>query len=900
MSIVPPSSGDDFRSAAYWEQSFAASRAKLGEYAAFEWYAEFPQVAANLSVALSAAVSGTGRQPRVLVIGCGDSALSAALAQPPLSCAVVSVDRDVGVIEHMRATSGGVPGAPVWCVADARDLRRGGGEAAALCGDGVFDAVIDKGTLDAMAGAPGEGSLSSVAEAAADVDAMLAEVVRVLAPGGVHVIISLAQAHVLARWVRHVLVPHGAWVAAHVDTPAKHDLVSQRCPFVLSCVRAGAAAPVAAAASATPPIFVHCASSFEQVSDDVTLSALPVVSAAANSVVAWPCVHASGESVRPVTLDAGGESPALLLAEVDQVQWAYAAARTISAVQAGARLAVDVWTADGGGDVVISPAGGRAPGSESAGESGNSSAVKTPRFSITLVDASASQTAAVLLVPQGREHEWMFASAEGQRQVAQSAPMYGRLLFVSLGRGHSFPGGLPAVQAELSPIVARFLPPRLRPAPQRGSAAPAATGGRQPAPSAAPAVAALVPYLAVADDIGSRDVLEQGTNATSGGYVVEDVEVDEDDDDEAARGGGRGRRRRLIFLSNRNAVQSEAALCRASARGRATAAAAKVDTGRLCFEYQQAMAAMIYAYCVTAGAGRGDAVEATAPSAPLRVCVLGLGSGALASFLTAMPPAAYMRASRGAFSHAEVDAVELDADVVALARRHFGFVMHRFARVDAGAAAPTWVELRPPSATDGSTADAAVRAATAGDAAAQPTNRMSVLVGDGLAYIGSPAAAAAAYDILVVDVDTKDLSTAVAFPPAAFIAPEALARMRAALAPSGLLLINFSCRSPSLHASVLSELARAFGGSGGGSALQVALQADDSDANNSLIGACADGGRRAAILLAAAQPPAAAAPTAMVKDLAVADALRAERYWLAYAAEWGTLAAPADSENSSR
>ena len=98
------------------------------------------------------------------------------------------------------------------------------------------------------------------------------------------------------------------------------------------------------------------------------------------------------------------------------------------------------------------------------------------------------------------------------------------------------------VQQELSPIVARFLPQALRPqqaAARRGNGGGGGGGG------------AAVPYLAVADDIGSRDVLEQGANATSGGYVVEDVDVDDDSDGSGgdaspppAAAAGRRRRRR--------------------------------------------------------------------------------------------------------------------------------------------------------------------------------------------------------------------------------------------------------------------------------------------------------------------------------------------------------------------
>lgn len=57
---------------------------------------------------------------------------------------------------------------------------------------------------------------------------------------------------------------------------------------------------------------------------------------------------------------------------------------------------------------------------------------------------------------QGREHEWLFASPEGQGQVAQGCSAK-RVIVVSLNRGHLF-GSLKAVQAELSPLVVDLAP----------------------------------------------------------------------------------------------------------------------------------------------------------------------------------------------------------------------------------------------------------------------------------------------------------------------------------------------------------------------------------------------------------------------------------------------------------
>ena len=60
---------------------------------------------------------------------------------------------------------------------------------------------------------------------------------------------------------------------------------------------------------------------------------------------------------------------------------------------------------------------------------------------------------------QGREVEWMFATAEGRRQLCDSASC-ARLIVVHLGRDASFTS-LDQVQSELSSHVLDFSPQNL-------------------------------------------------------------------------------------------------------------------------------------------------------------------------------------------------------------------------------------------------------------------------------------------------------------------------------------------------------------------------------------------------------------------------------------------------------
>ena len=58
-----------------------------------------------------------------------------------------------------------------------------------------------------------------------------------------------------------------------------------------------------------------------------------------------------------------------------------------------------------------------------------------------------------------------------------------------------------------------------------------------------------MPFLSIGEDLGNRVLLHEGSSALSGDYVVEDVDGDS------------GQKfRRLIFLNNKNVIQSEARL----------------------------------------------------------------------------------------------------------------------------------------------------------------------------------------------------------------------------------------------------------------------------------------------------------------------------------------------------
>ncbi|DBB16766.1 TPA: hypothetical protein ACH3X3_015005 [Trebouxia sp. C0006] len=183
---------------------------------------------------------------------------------------------------------------------------------------------------------------------------------------------------------------------------------------------------------------------------------------------------------------------------------------------------------------------GRDMSSDGNGE-GNHSA----RFTAAVLDVGAAaakqavRDCAVFIVPQGREHEWLFSSPEGQGQVAQGCSAK-RVVLVSLNRGHTF-GGMKAVQGELSPLVMDL------------------------APIASRRLEAAIPFMTTQEGIGSRTVLEEAESALTGRISIEDVTVQNDGAPDTVL-------RRMVFTSNRNLVQSEAVLRSSTENGQTTEA----------------------------------------------------------------------------------------------------------------------------------------------------------------------------------------------------------------------------------------------------------------------------------------------------------------------------------------
>ncbi|XP_061204679.1 EEF1A lysine methyltransferase 4 [Neopsephotus bourkii] len=120
---------------------------------------------------------------RILILGCGNSALSHDLYELGYTD-VTSIDYSPACIAAMRARYACCPGLH-WAVMDIRALA---------FPDATFDVVLEKGTLDVlMVEETDPWNVSP--QATATMHRVLAEVSRVLRPGGCFISITFAQPH---------------------------------------------------------------------------------------------------------------------------------------------------------------------------------------------------------------------------------------------------------------------------------------------------------------------------------------------------------------------------------------------------------------------------------------------------------------------------------------------------------------------------------------------------------------------------------------------------------------------------------------------------------------------------------------------------------------------------------
>ncbi|KAM4861394.1 eEF1A lysine and N-terminal methyltransferase isoform 2-T2 [Thomomys bottae] len=263
-----------------------------------------------------------------------------------------------------------------------------------------------------------------------------------------------------------------------------------------------------------------------------------------------------------------------------------------------------------------------------------------------------------------------------------------------------------------------------------------------------------VPFLSVGGDIGVRTVQHQDCSPLSGEYVIEDVQGDD-----------RRFFRRLIFLSSRNVVQSEARLLKDAshrAQKKRKKEKKKQRSTSASDDLPPAPGQSIdksHLCCEHHKAMIAGLTLLRNPEhlldIPLALLVVGLGGGSLPLFV------------HDHFPKSRIEAVEIDPSMLEVATQWFGF---------------------------------------------SQSDRMKVHIADGLDYITSLAGAEArtSYDVIMFDIDSKDPTLGMSCPPAAFVEPSFLQKVRSTLTPGGVFILNLVCRDSGLKESVLADLKAVF------------------------------------------------------------------------------------------
>lgn len=166
----------DFQTVEYWDKRYALEAPDED----FDWFKKYADIRDIINECIPE------RASRVLMLGCGNSTLSKDMLDDGYT-GIVNLDYSRVLIDKMRARQPMLD----WRVMDVRELR---GHADELGGLESWDAIIDKGTMDALMAEngsvwnPSEHVLENVRR---EVDGVLS----LLKPGGVFLYFTFGQPH---------------------------------------------------------------------------------------------------------------------------------------------------------------------------------------------------------------------------------------------------------------------------------------------------------------------------------------------------------------------------------------------------------------------------------------------------------------------------------------------------------------------------------------------------------------------------------------------------------------------------------------------------------------------------------------------------------------------------------
>ncbi|XP_065339265.1 eEF1A lysine and N-terminal methyltransferase homolog [Cloeon dipterum] len=177
MNLLPKAKAE-FGETSYWENFFKKRGSK-----AFDWYGEYPELCSLISKYIKP-------KDDILVIGCGNSTLSASMYDVGYRN-ITNIDTSSVVIRQMRDANAKKRPSLVFEQKDATNTEYP---------DSKFSVVLDKGTLDALMPDDEETTLELI-------NKLFKEIDRVLRVGGRYICVSLLQPHILAHLLERFPVP---------------------------------------------------------------------------------------------------------------------------------------------------------------------------------------------------------------------------------------------------------------------------------------------------------------------------------------------------------------------------------------------------------------------------------------------------------------------------------------------------------------------------------------------------------------------------------------------------------------------------------------------------------------------------------------------------------------------
>ncbi|KDN51398.1 S-adenosyl-L-methionine-dependent methyltransferase [Tilletiaria anomala UBC 951] len=165
----------DFRLKSYWDGRYETE----GPEGQFDWFKSYEQLKSIIHELIPF------KSARVLMLGCGNSTMSADMAEDDY-LNVINIDFSQVLINQMQSKHPHLE----WHVMDVRELKE---NAELLGGAASYDAIIDKGTLDALMAETGGSIWDPSQEVRENVEREVEGVIHLLKPGGHFIYLTFGQ-----------------------------------------------------------------------------------------------------------------------------------------------------------------------------------------------------------------------------------------------------------------------------------------------------------------------------------------------------------------------------------------------------------------------------------------------------------------------------------------------------------------------------------------------------------------------------------------------------------------------------------------------------------------------------------------------------------------------------------